>query len=153
MNNLDHHDKAILLELQRDSRQTYAEIGASVGLSAASVHSRVKTLEKRGIIKGFSARVDARALGLPVLAFVSVRTDGSTSCFLIAPTFKQFSEIEECYSVAGDTDIMLKVRTNTPEALEELLYRVKQIPGVSRTNTVVTLSTAFEHQPLIPSES
>jgi Lrp/AsnC family transcriptional regulator, leucine-responsive regulatory protein len=149
---LDETDQAILLELQKDCRQTYADIAHKVGLSAATVHARVKNLERRGIIQGYSARVNAAALGLSTLAFIQVRLENNSSCMLVAPNFIQFPEVEECHSIAGDVDVMLKVRTPNPHALEMLLYRVKQVPGVVRTNTLVTLSTAFEHQPLEPTQ-
>ena len=66
---LDDIDCCVVEELQRDSRSTYAQIGVAVGLSAAAVHARVKNLERRGVITGFGARVDAEAVGLPVTAF------------------------------------------------------------------------------------
>ena len=146
----DEIDRSILLELQRDSRQTYAEIGTKVGLAAASVHDRVKKLEKRGVIDGYGAHVNADALGLSTLAFIQIRLENNSNCMLVAPNFIQFPEVEECHSVAGDVDVILKVRAANPHELEQLLYRVKQVPGVSRTTTLVTLTTAFEHQPLTP---
>jgi Lrp/AsnC family transcriptional regulator, leucine-responsive regulatory protein len=149
---LDETDRAILLELQKDCRQTYADIANKVGLSAATVHARVKNLERRDVIHGYSARVNATALGLSTLAFIQVRLENNSSCMLVAPDFIRFPEVEECHSIAGDVDVMLKVRTPNPHALEMLLYRVKQVPGVVRTNTLVTLSTSFEHQPLEPAQ-
>jgi Lrp/AsnC family transcriptional regulator, leucine-responsive regulatory protein len=150
MVHMDDTDRAILLELQRDCRQTYADIAHKVSLSAATVHARVKNLERRGIVHGYSARVNPAALGLSTLAFIQVRLENSSNCATVAPNFVQFPEVEECHSIAGDVDVILKVRTANPHALELLLYRVKQVPGVVRTNTMVSLSTAFEHQPLEP---
>src|SRR6187549_2926693 len=60
---MDAIDRSVVEELQRDSRATYAEIGARVSLSAAAVHARVKNLERRGVLTGFGARVDAEAVG------------------------------------------------------------------------------------------
>ena len=147
---IDATDRAILVELQRDSRQTYAEIGAKVGLSAASVHGRVKNLERRGIIKGYGAHINAKAVGLEVVAFISIRLEGGVNCRDIAPHLLQFPEVEECHAVAGDTDTLLKVRVGTPEALEQLIFRIKRIPGVQRTISTVTLSTQFEYRALVP---
>jgi Lrp/AsnC family transcriptional regulator, leucine-responsive regulatory protein len=150
MIHMDETDRAILLELQRDCRQTYADIAHKVGLSAATVHARVKNLERRGVVQGYSARVNSGALGLSTLAFIQLRLENNSSCAMVSPNFIQFPEVEECHSIAGDVDVILKVRTANPQALELLLSRVKQVPGVVRTNTLVTLSTAFEHQPLEP---
>jgi Lrp/AsnC family transcriptional regulator, leucine-responsive regulatory protein len=148
---LDSIDRAILVELQRDSRQTYAEIGTRVGLSAATVHNRVKNLEKRQIIQGYGARVDPKAIGLEVVAFISIRLEGGVNCRDIAPHLVNHPEVEECHAVAGDVDTLLKVRVPNP-ALEQLIFEVKQIPGVRRTSSLVTLSTQFEHRALVPVE-
>jgi Lrp/AsnC family transcriptional regulator, leucine-responsive regulatory protein len=149
---LDDQDRAIVRELQQDCRQTYADIAHKVGLSAATVHARVKNLEKRGVIVGYGARLSAPSVGLSTLAFVQIRLENNTNGFAIAPNFIQFPEIEDCYSVAGDVDMIIKVRAANPHELELLLYRLKQVEGVVRTNTLVTLSTLFEHQPLSPAE-
>jgi Lrp/AsnC family transcriptional regulator, leucine-responsive regulatory protein len=147
---LDEADRAILKELQKDCRQTYADIAQQVNLSAATVHARVKNLEKRGIISGYGARINAPSVGLSTLAFIQLRLENNSNGLAVAPNFIQFPEIEDCYSVAGDVDVILKVRAANPHELEMLLYRIKQVPGVTRTNTLVTLSTLFEHQPIEP---
>jgi Lrp/AsnC family transcriptional regulator, leucine-responsive regulatory protein len=149
---LDSIDRAILVEMQRDSRQTYAEIGTRVGLSAATVHNRVKNLEKRQIIQGYGARVDPKAIGLEVVAFISIRLEGGVNCRDIAPHLVNHPEVEECHAVAGDVDTLLKVRVPNPDALEQLIFEIKQIPGVRRTSSMVTLSTQFEHRALVPVE-
>ncbi len=147
---LDEADRSILKELQQDCRQTYADIAQKVSLSAATVHARVKNLEKRGIISGYGARINAPAVGLSTLAFIQIRLENNSNGLAVAANFIQLPEIEECHSVAGDLDVILKVRAFNPHELENLLYRIKQVPGVIRTNTLVTLSTLFEHQPLEP---
>ncbi len=141
---LDKADHAILSALQQDNRQTYAAIAVKVGLSAAAVHARVKKMENAGVIKSYSAKVDARALGLNVIAFILLRLENDTMAANIAPELAKFPEIEECHSVAGEMDSIVKVRTSTPEALEDLLGRIKKIRGVVRTNTLVTLTSHFE---------
>ncbi len=150
MVHLDEADRQILRELQQDCRQTYADISSKVGLSAATVHARVKNLEKRGVIGGYAARINAGEIGLSTLAFILVRLENNSNCGQVAPKFIQFPEIEECHSVAGDVDVIVKARTLNPQALEQLLYRIKKVEGVTRTNTLVTLTTAFEHQALEP---
>ncbi len=147
---LDETDRAILRELQQDCRQTYADIATKVGLSAATVHARVKNLEKRGVISGYGARINAPSVGLSTLAFIQLRLENNSNSLAVASNLIQLPEIEECYSVAGDVDAILKVRTSNPHELEMLLYRIKNVPGVTRTNTLVTLSTLFEHQPIEP---
>lgn len=147
---LDAVDKAILLVLQRDTRLSYAQIGAQVGLSAAAVHDRVKKLEKRGVILGYKVQVDPEVLGLGLTAFIAVRLENHASANQVAPRLAEFSEIEEFHSVAGEVDLLLKVRSASPKALEELIYRLKAVEGVARTTSSVVLTTMFEGRPLIP---
>jgi Lrp/AsnC family transcriptional regulator, leucine-responsive regulatory protein len=147
--NLDERDRLIVQALQADDRLTYAEIGLRVGLSPAAVHERVKKLEQRQVIVGYGARVNPQMLGLHVVAFVSITLSSSHNCRDIAPALAEINSIEECYSVAGEVDVLIKVRTSTTEALEDLIYQIKQIEGVERTSTKVALSTRFEHRVLV----
>ena len=149
---LDEIDRAILLELQRESRLSYAEIGARVGLSAAAVHDRVKKLERKGVIQAYKVQVNPEALGLKLTAFVAIRLENNSSCLAVLPAFEQFPEIEEVHSVAGEVDVLLKVRTSDPKSLENLIYRIKAVEGVARTTSSVVLSTSLEGRPLVPLE-
>jgi len=150
---IDSIDRAILLELQQESRLSYVEIGARVGLSPAAVHDRVKKLERKGVIQAYKIRVNPEALGLKLTAFVSIRLDNDSSCRAVLPDLEQFTEVEEVHSVAGEVDVLLKVRTADPKTLEDLIYRIKAVAGVSRTTSSVVLSTAVEGRPLVPVET
>ncbi len=152
MFHLDARDRAILLVLQRESRLSYAEIGSRVGLSPAAVHDRVKKLERRGVIKAYKIQVDPEALGLKLTAFVSIRLDNNSTVREIQPNLEQLHQIEEMHSIAGETDILLKVRTTDTKTLETLIYRIKCVPGVARITSTIVLSTALEGRPLVPSE-
>lgn len=145
---LDDLDCSIVEELQRNSRATYAEVGGRVGLSAAAVHARVKNLERRGVVTGFGARVDAEAVGLPVTAFLSVRVANGALGDRVKDQLHTIAEIEECHSVAGAVDLLLKVRCASPTHLESLIRRVNTVPGVDRTDTTVVLTTVFDDRPL-----
>ena len=143
---MDEKDRAILNVLQRDDRTGYAEIGARVKLAASSVYERVKRMERQGVIRGYGAILDARALGLGVTAFVSVATRAAST--ELVPRLAAFPEVEECYSIAGADSLLLKVRTRTTYDLERLLERLRATTGVERTRTTVALDTYFEHRPL-----
>ena len=71
---LDQLDLALLEALQRNGRSTFAELGSLVGLKPPAVHDRVKRLEARGHIRGYSAQLDSKRLGLELVAFVSCYT-------------------------------------------------------------------------------
>lgn len=132
--------------LQRDARATFAEIGKQVGLSPSSVHERVRKLEQAKVILNYRAEVDPEALGLFVTALVSVMPLDPRQPDDLGDRVLSFPEVEDCYSVAGDENYILKVRTRTTSDLEELLRRLREKAGV-QTRTTVVLSTPFEHRP------
>ena len=143
---LDDQDLAILQALQEDARGTFADIGRRAGLSTSSVHERVKKLEVAGVIRGYRAVVDPEALGLYVTALVSVTPLDPTQPDDLAERVLEFHEVEDCHSVAGDENYIVKVRTRTTGELEEFLRRLREKAEV-QTRTTIVLSTPFEHRP------
>jgi len=142
---LDAKDRIIVAALQADGRATFSEIGRRAGLAPSSVHERVRKLEEAGVIRGYRAIVDPAALGLHVTALVSVTPLDPRQADDVPERVGGLSEIEECYSVAGDHNYVLKVRAASPLALEELLRRLRETAEV-QTRTTVVLSTPFEHR-------
>ncbi len=146
---VDRKDLAILSALQEDARATYQDVAAKVGLSASSVHERVRKLERRGVIRGYRAEVSAEALGLNVTALVSVTPLDPQQPDDTPERIVDFPEVEDCYSVAGAENYILKVRTRTTEHLEDLLRRIREQAAV-QTRTTIVLSTPFEKRPTRP---
>jgi Lrp/AsnC family leucine-responsive transcriptional regulator len=142
---LDERDLSIVAALQDDARATYAEVARRVGLSPSSVHQRVRRLEAAGVIRGYRAVVDPEALGLYVTALVSVMPLDPKQPDDLPQRVQELPEIEDCFSVAGDENYVLKVRTRTTGDLEDLLRRLREKAGV-RTRTTVVLSIPFEHR-------
>jgi Lrp/AsnC family leucine-responsive transcriptional regulator len=143
---LDERDEAIIEALQEDARATFAEIGKRVGLGPSSVHERVRKLEQSKVITRYGAEVDPEALGLNVAALVSVMPLDPKQPDDLPDRVREFGEVEDCHSVAGDENYILKVRTKTTADLEDFLRRLREKAGV-QTRTTVILSTAFEHRP------
>jgi Lrp/AsnC family leucine-responsive transcriptional regulator len=144
---LDRRDLDILGVLQEDARATYADIGARVGLSPSSVHQRVRKLEESGVIRGYRAIVDPESIGLYVTALVSVMPLDPKQPDDLPDRVVELPEIEDCFSVAGDENYILKVRTRTTSDLEDLLRRLREKAGV-QTRTTVVLSIPFEQRPV-----
>lgn len=144
---MDGTDRKILALLEGDARLTYAEIGASVGLAASSVHDRVRKLEKQGVIKGYRAEVDLGASGLPITAFVSIALRPASPQD-IPSLVAEFQLVEACYSVAGDNSYVLVVRAPSTTQLEELLDALRAKLQVITRSTIV-LSTPFERRPML----
>lgn len=141
---LDDLDLQLLDALQRNARSTFAELGAIVGLKAPAVHDRVKRLEGRGYVRGYSAQLDSRRLGLELSAMVSCFTAPDCGYDEFTKTLSQFPEVAEIHSVAGEESFVLKVMTRSTAHLDELLSRLKAVKGMGRTKTTIILSTPFE---------
>jgi Lrp/AsnC family leucine-responsive transcriptional regulator len=140
---VDDIDRHIVAALVADGRMSYTDLGKLIGLSTSAVHQRVQKLEERGVLRGFRAVVDPEALGLSLTAFISVKPIDPAAPDDVPDRLKGLEEVEDCYSVAGDENYILKVRVGTPGELEALLGRIRTAAEVS-TRTTVVLSTPFE---------
>ena len=145
---IDETDARILELLQHDGRESYAEVGQAVGMSGPSAHERVKKLEARGVIRGYSAQVDPTLLGYGVLAFIFIKQVPGTIATDLTGNFSEIDEIEECHHIAGESDYLLKVRSTDTRHLEHVLHEIQAMPHVFTTQTQVVFSSAFERRPL-----
>jgi Lrp/AsnC family transcriptional regulator, leucine-responsive regulatory protein len=145
---LSETDARLVAILQQDGRRSYAELGTDLGMAGPSAHERVKKLEARGVIRGYSAIVDPPAIGLTVLAFTWVTQAPGTIANDLTPAFAAIPEIEECHHVAGEADYILKIRARGMDHLGEVVRRVQSTPHVFSTETEVVFSTGFEGRPL-----
>ena len=140
---MEKTDREILRLLATDGRMSYTDLGKATGLSTSAVHQRVKRLEKAGVISGYRALIDPAALGMALTAFSSITPIDVAHPDNYPDLLAEIREIESCWSVAGEESYILKVRTTTPAALEDLLGRVRAVANVS-TRTTVVLSTPYE---------
>ncbi len=138
-------DAQILGLLASDGRMSYTDLGRATGLSTSAVHQRVRRLEERGAIKGYTAILDPVAIGLPLTAFVSITPLDPAAPDDAAERLEGLAAIEACHSVAGDESYILKVRVPSPAELESLLAEIRSVANV-RTRTTVVLSTAYEQR-------
>lgn len=142
---MDELDRKILEHIQHFGRSSYAEIGGAIGLSVSAVNERLKKLEKQGVIAGWTARVDPLAAGNGVLAFVYVLIERPEHEAAFQVLVRSEAAIQECHHVASDWSYLLKVRAPNLLALEELVARkIKALPGIPRSQTVIVMSTAKE---------
>lgn len=139
-------DQQIVSLLVADGRMSYTDLGKATGLSTSAVHQRVRRLEQRGVIRGYTAVIDYEAVGLPLTAFVSIKPIDVSQPDDAPERLAGIPEIEACHSVAGDENYILKVRVETPGELEKLLARIRAQANVT-TRTTVVLSTPYEARP------
>ncbi len=143
---MEEIDRKIVSLLARNGRMSFTELGRQAGLSVSAVHQRVRRLEQDGVIKGYAAMFNPEDVGLPLTAFVSVKPFDASAPDDLPQRLEHLAAIEACHSVAGDENYILKVRVPSPVALEDLIYQIRTLGGVS-TRTTVVLSTAYENRP------
>ncbi|MCZ2805661.1 Lrp/AsnC family transcriptional regulator [Modestobacter sp. VKM Ac-2983] len=139
-------DRELLSALARDGRASFTDLAERVGLSVSAVHQRVRRLEQRGLITGYAAQLDAKGLGLPLTAFVSITPIEAAQPDDAPTRLAHLTAIEACHSVAGVESYILKVRVASPDALEALLHEIRSAANVT-TRTTVVLSTFYEDRP------
>jgi Lrp/AsnC family transcriptional regulator, leucine-responsive regulatory protein len=144
---LDAIDCHILSLLRRDGRMSHAAIAKEVGLSGPAVHDRVRKLEGRGVIAGYSAVLDPMSLDRSHVAFIMVTLSEGSEFAIDDPIVARICDepdVLEFHRIAGQDCYLLKVRTATNRDLEQLLRRIRRIRGVARTRTTIVLSTELE---------
>ena len=141
-------DRQILALLARDGRMSYTDIGKETGLSTSAAQQRVRRLEQRGVIKGYTAVLNPAELGLMVIAFVAIKPFDPGQSDDAPERLQHIDEIISCYSVAGEPSYLLKVQVPTMSDLEALLARIRSDAKVS-THTTTVLSIPYEDRPPI----
>ncbi|MEQ1604379.1 MAG: Lrp/AsnC family transcriptional regulator [Pyrinomonadaceae bacterium] len=140
---IDGTDEQILTILQNDARISNAEIARQIGLAPSAVLERIRKLEDRGIIRGYRAEIDPRAVEFGLTVFVTVKTSecGSDAEEALAA----IPEVLEVHDVAGEDCFLLKIRTKDTDALGKLhREKIRTIPSVISTKTIVVLQTFKE---------
>ncbi|GLZ11804.1 AsnC family transcriptional regulator [Actinomadura sp. NBRC 104425] len=140
---MEEIDRQIMGLLADDGRMSFTDLAKETGLSVSAVHQRVRRLQKRGVIKGFTAVLDHERIGLPMTAFVSIKPIDPSAPDDAPERLAHLSAIEACHSVAGDESYILKVRVGSPNELEDLLQKIRAAANVA-TRTTVVLSTPWE---------
>jgi Lrp/AsnC family leucine-responsive transcriptional regulator len=142
---IDETDATILELVQENARISQADIARVVGLAPSAVLERVRKLETRGVIRGYTALLDPHALEQSMLAFVAVRSAEAPGDESVARALAQCPEVLELHHVAGDDCYLLKVRARDAEHVGRLLrHRFGRIPGVVSTRTTIVLETVKE---------
>ena len=135
--------------LQENARTSNAEIARQVGLAPSAVFERIRKLEERGVLRGFHAQVDPHAVGLPLLAFVFVRSNERAGSVSTAEKIAKIPEVLEVHHVAGEDCFLVKLRAADTEQLGKLLReKVGAIPSVTSTRTTIVLETVKEQSAL-----
>jgi len=145
---LDETDRAILRLLQADARIPFSEIAREIDMSSATVHDRVKRMENAGVIRGYHADVDPKAVGFGISAIVGLRVEQGRE----EEALERLAELEgvqELNLTTGEWDIVMRVYAENTEELRKLMFdRVAEMDGFSRSQTMVVLGTEYDSNEL-----
>lgn len=148
---LDRTDLRLLALLQTEGRTSNADLAARINLSASACLRRTQRLEAAGIVAGYGARLDARALGLGLEAFVRVQLarHGQADIELFADGVRDWEEVVACWALTGDMDYLLQVMVQDLEHFSRfLLDRLLNATGVADVNSSFVLRTVKRAQAL-----
>ncbi|HPE60351.1 MAG: Lrp/AsnC ligand binding domain-containing protein [Thiothrix sp.] len=149
---LDRIDRKILRELQRDGRISYVELAEKVGLSTSPCLERVKRLERAGMILGYTALLNPRALDADLLVFVEISLHYTSGKVFeeFRDAVRQWPQVLECHLMAGDFDFLLKIRIRNMASYRTLLGDILHtLPGVRDSRTLVAMETVCETTALV----
>lgn len=139
---LDQLDAKILRALTADARTSMAELARAVGLSAPSVSERVRRLEEAGVIQGYRAEVDPRALGLALSAYLRIRPIPG-QLRKVASVLDSLEAVVECDRVTGEDCFIAKAHVRSVEELEKL---IDQVMPYAMTNTSIIQSSPVKRR-------
>ena len=146
---LDEIDRVLVRELVTDGRATLSHLAATAGLSVSAVQSRVRRLESRGVVSGYTAQINPEAFGNMLSAFVAITPLDPSQPDDAPARLEHIEAIESCHSVAGEESYVLLVRVPSARALEDLLQQIRTAANV-RTRSTIILQTFYDGREVIP---
>jgi Lrp/AsnC family leucine-responsive transcriptional regulator len=146
---IDDVDRAILDALQQNARTSNAEMARRIGMAPSAIFQRVRKLEENGLIQGYTTRLNAKALGFGLVAFIMVQTRDNASSVDTAGILAAFPEVLEVHRVVGEDCFIVKVRVRDTDHLAELLeHRIQPVRSIASTRTTIVVKTVKDRDDL-----
>ena len=146
---IDEVDRAILDALQQNARTSNAEMARRIGMAPSAIFQRVRKLEENGLIQGYTTRLNAKALGYGLVAFIMVQTGDNASSIDTAGILAELPEVLEVHRVVGEDCFIVKVRVRDTDHLAELLeHRIQPIRSIASTRTTIVVKTVKDRDDL-----
>lgn len=144
---IDNFDQKILQLLQQDARISHAEVGRQVHLSQPAVSERIKRLEAAGVIRGYRADINPKALGYHITAMIRISTQQGRP---YAEFVARCPEIIDCYTVTGEDGAVMRVLATDVEHLQRV---INELNAFGSTSTAIVLTTHVAGKPIsVPKE-
>lgn len=147
---LDHIDLAILRLMQENAKISNVALAQALGLAPSAVLERVKKLEKKQVITGYTATINPVAVNLKLLAFISMKASHSIGCTDTANDLAKIKDVQEVHVIAGEDCYLVKVRTADSASLMALMRdSFSKIPNITSIRTTIVLETVKEQSHLV----
>ena len=141
---MDDIDKKILKRLQENTRVTISVLSSEISLSMPAISERLRKLEASGVIKQYTAILNPTLVDKQLMAMIFLSIDSPSHGENFTSFVVNEPDIKECFYITGDFDYSLKIITKNTSTLESLLTRIKEQPGVVKTQTIVILSSVVD---------
>jgi len=138
-------DEELIALLRVDAREPVAALARKLGLSRTTVQDRLRRLEDSGVIAGYSLKLSREIDSGGMRAFVTVSVEPRRQVEM-ARTLSRFPQIETLHTVSGKFDLLAQVKTGSSEEMDKLIDDIGLIPGVTRIETAVILSTKLDRR-------
>ncbi|MDI1306451.1 MAG: Lrp/AsnC family transcriptional regulator [bacterium] len=145
MDALDEFDINIIKELEKDGRMAFSAIATSLKISNTMVHQRVNRLTEQGILAGIKPIINEKKIGYDWASFTGITLNKDQDSNRIIEELKNIPEITECYYVTGSFTLYIKIVAQNHEHMRKILYeKIDNIPGISKTDSIIELGCAFK---------
>ena len=150
---LDKLDKQILKLIADDARIPFLEVARACGVSGAAIHQRIQKLTSLGILKGSQFIIDPEKMGYQTCAYIGLNLKNPESFDNVVAELKKIPEVVECHYTTGPYSMLIKVYAQDNQHLMQLLNdQIQHIPGVTETETLISLEQSMNRQIYIPVE-
>jgi len=140
---LDATDQSILDMLIENTRTPFTDIAKKHGISAGTVHVRVKKMEEAGIITGSSLRLDYNKLGYSFIAYVGIYLQKTSQTQFVLEKINEIPSVTVAHVTTGKFNIFCKIRAKNTTHAKEIIYKLDDIEGVTRTETMISLEESI----------
>ena len=145
---IDETSVKVLGEYVRDARQSFREVARRIGISSGTVASRVRELERNGVIKKYTIQLDHEKMGYELTAITEVIVSGGM-VMEVGEKIATYPETVGVYNVTGESDIMVIAKFKTRQKLSDFTKNITKMPHVVRTETHLVLNTLKENYSLL----
>lgn len=141
---IDSLDKKIIKLITKNARIPYLEVARECNVSGAAIHQRIQKLTNIGVISGSKFIIEPKKIGYKTCAYMGIFLDKASLYNSVMADLKKIPEITQCHFTTGNYSIFIKIYAKDNEHLKSILSdNIQLIPGISRTETFISLEVGF----------